>query len=169
MLGDGHVSRFQTAVSLGTKEYRYAEYVADLMHHLFATQPSIFISKKGYRTVCLSSSIIANWFIQEGLVPNKVAAQVDSPAWIRSFIRGFFDTDGSIYRLRFGRQIEFTNHSLPLLNSLQGMLITLGYKPSTVCGNRVYVTRRSDVDRFFAEIRPANAKHVERFLYFSRT
>ncbi len=108
--------------------------------------------------------------ISEGLVFNKVKSQVDVPKWIFSneefmkrFLRGFFDTDGSIYKLRYGIQISFKNYSHPLLKSLQKMLSGLGYKPSRISSHSVYVTRVSDVVRFFEEIQPANIKHKKRY------
>lgn len=176
MLGDGHISHFQTMVTLGTKELEYVEYVADLMHELFNTRPKISCRKNGYRDVYLGSVALTKWLKDNGLVSNKVAAQVDIPSWVRdrhewmgAVLRGFFDTDGSIYRLRFGRQISLTNHSLPLLRSLRELLIELQYRPSAVSAYKVYLTRRNDIDRFFAEILPANAKHLRRFQLFSST
>jgi intein/homing endonuclease len=176
MLGDGHVSHFQTIVTLGTKELAYVEYVADLMGDLFNTKASICIRADGYRDVYMGSTLITAWLRAEGLAQNKVKSQVDVPEWIfereefmNCFLRGFFDTDGSIYRLRFGRQISLTNKSVPLLNSLRMMLIALGYKASAVSADCVYLTRKDDVDRFFKEVRPANEKHRMRYEIISNT
>lgn len=170
MLGDGHLSPTQVVISLGTKESSYAEYVADLLKGLFSATAKIGVRKTGYRDVYLGSTSITRWLQSEGLVSHKVRSQVDVPEWIFSekkymegFLRGFFDTDGSVYRLRFGIQISLTNKSKPLLISLQSMLKTLGYRPSKVGDLRVYLTRVPDVKRFFAEVRPANVKHVRRF------
>lgn len=176
LLGDGHISHSQTIVTLGTKELRYVEYVANLMQSIFHTPATICIRKDGYRDVYIGSVQITSWLKREGLVQNKVAAQVDAPVWIfdkpeymQRFLRGFFDTDGSIYRLRFGMQISLTNRSAPLLRSLQRMLIELGYRPSAVSFDRVYITRRNEVFRFFEEIQPANTKHLRRFVHISNT
>ena len=176
MLGDGHISHFQTLVTLGTKELAYVEYVADLMGELFGTRASICNRADGYRDVYLGSTLLTRWLRSEGLLPNKVEAQVDVPEWIldreefmNAFLRGFFDTDGSIYKLKFGRQISLTNKSQPLLCSLRMMLITLGYKASAVSADCVYLTRRLDIDRFFKEVRPANKKHCMRYEIISNT
>lgn len=177
MLGDGHVSRYQVMVTLGTKELEYVDYVRDLMSSLFQIPATIGTQEHGkYRIVYIGSRQLTQWLYDEGLVPNKVEAQVAAPTWVfetnvymRAFLRGFFDTDGSIYRLRHGRQISFTNVSLPLLYSLQNMLIKLGYKPSAVSSYRVYLTRRDDIDRFFSEVQPANQKHLRRYLHISQT
>ncbi len=173
MLGDGHISRFQTVVTLGTKELEYVAYVASLMESLFNVPATIIVRSDGYRDVYIGSVTLTTWLRSEGLVHNKVAQQVDVPSWIFdkpeymvAFLRGFFDTDGSIYKLRHGIQISLTNKSLPILHSLRRMLLALQYRPSEVGSWRVYLTRRPDIARFFAEIQPANAKHLRRYNHF---
>lgn len=170
MLGDGHLSPTQVTVTLGNKEIEYVHYIQHLVQTIFGKQPRVSIRPKGYRTVYLGSVKAVRWLEKEGLVHHKVRAQVDVPPWIftkpvfmKSFLRGFFDTDGSVYKLRFGIQISLTNRSTPLLNSLHRMLLELGYKSSAVTEYCVYLTRQGDLKRFFSEIRPANAKHVRRY------
>lgn len=170
MLGDGSLTPTQVAVTLGSKEPSYAEYVACLMETLFKAKPRIRIDSSEYRVVYFGSVTIVRWLKQEGLVYNKVAAQVGAPDWIyanpiymRRFLRGFFDTDGSIYLLRYGIQISFTNRSIPLLLALQAMLRRLGYRVSELSACCIYITKRNDVERFFAEIQPMNTKHQDRF------
>ncbi|MBL1434442.1 hypothetical protein COB87_002665 [Candidatus Wolfebacteria bacterium] len=176
MLGDGHVAHFQTLVTLGTKEKEYVIYVQKLMTKLFQVPATATTNKKGYSNVYIGSVEITKFLKQKhGLVQNKVKAQVDVPSWIferksymKAFCKGFFDTDGSIYRLKFGVQISITNYSKPLLLSLQRMLRTLGYSVSEISVVRFYITKRSHVERFFAEIQPANSKHCERYKRFMR-
>jgi DNA-binding transcriptional regulator WhiA len=170
MLGDGHLSHFQIAVNLGTKELEYAKYVSLLIERNFNIRPKISVRKKGYKDVYIGSVTVTSWLVNEGLVYNKVKSQVDVPEWIfsdkefmKKFLKGFFDTDGSVYKLRYGIQISLKNYSHPLLKSLQKMLSRLGYKPSRISSHSVYVTRRSDIVRFFEEIRPANSKHKKRY------
>ena len=180
MMGDGHINPNQVIVTLGTKELDYVNYVSNLMEKIFYTKPSIFtrpspVKNNKYRNVYFGSVVAVKWLREKGLVQNKVKSQVDIPQWIfskntfmRAFTRGFFDTDGSIYKLKFGIQISFTNHSLPLLKSLHRLLIKLGYSPSRISGNkRIYITRVQDVKKFFREIQPQNSKHQERFIDFT--
>lgn len=174
MLGDGNLSRFQVQVTLGTKELSYAEGIVNLIYKIFGAKPKISIRSTGYKTVYLGSVAITNWLRREGLVHNKVAAQVDCPKWVfgqrifmERFLRGFFDTDGSIYRLRWGMQIAFNNESIPLLKSTRNMLLYLGYTPSQISGYKLYLTRKEGVQRFFRDIQPRNPKHRQRFLDFS--
>ncbi len=170
MLGDGKLSPSQILVTLGSKEHAYVEYVYYLLQKLFKTKPRIAIRKTGYNDVYIGSVVLSAWCKKEGLVYNKVQSQVDVPSWIlknkkfsQAFLKGFFDTDGSIYKLRHGIQISLTNKSLPLLIALQKMLFTLEYKASEISSWKVYITKREDVLRFFKEVRPANKKHLDRF------
>ena len=171
MLGDGHISHFQTIVSLGNKEENYALHVKSVMEKIFKTDVRISVRNGGYRDVYLGSVNIVSWLLKEGLVHNKVKFQVDVPKWIfskdiylKNFLKGFFDTDGSVYKLKYGIQISFCNRSLPILKSLQFMLKKLRYNPSSVSGYNLYLTRIEDVKRFFEEIKPSNSKHISRYL-----
>ncbi len=175
LFGDGHIAPTQVTVTLGIKEPEYVNHVAVLIENIFHTKPAIFTRKiiprdSKYRTVYFGSVAAVRWLLKEGLVHNKVRVQVDVPKWIfrkkvfmESFLRGFFDTDGSVYRLRFGVQISLTNRSMPLLYSLHRLLRRLEYNPSRVSGYHIYITRRDDVLRFFREIKPSNQKHTWRF------
>ncbi len=174
MLGDGRLSGSQVVVTLGTKELEYAEYVVELIRKVFGARPKIAIRKRGYKDVYLGSVDLTGWLRSEGLVYNKVLAQVDAPKWIftnprfiENFIKGFFDTDGSVYRLRWGNQISFNNESLPLLKSIRDMLLYIGYSPSKISGYKVYLTKKSNIERFFREISPKNPKHIRRYIDFS--
>ncbi len=180
MFGDGHISATQVTVTLGTKEQKYVRYVASLISDIFNVKPSIFLKRNRitdskYRMVYFGSVESVRWLLKEGMVHNKVRSQVDVPRWIynqknfmKSFLKGFFDTDGSVYALRFGIQISFTNRSRPILRALQRMLQKLEYNPSQVSGFRLYITRRDEVNRFFREIRPSNPKHQRRFVKFNK-
>lgn len=170
MLGDGKLSHFQALVTLGNKELSYANYVCDLMEHLFLVRPKISTRTAGYHDVYISSVLLTGWLMAQGLVTNKVKYQVDAPEWIFSkkeymkmCLRGFFDTDGSVYKLRYGMQLSFTNYSLPLLTSLQSMLLGLQYSPSRISSHKVYLTKKEDIERFFREIQPQNSKHCVRY------
>ncbi len=170
MLGDGCLTHYQVTVTLGTKELSYAKHIKKLMRHLFGGTPKISIRSNGHKVVYLGSTLATDWLFSEGLVRNKMRAQVGVPKWIfsrreymKSFLRGFFDTDGSIYKLRYGVQMSFCNRSMPLLCSLQTMLQALGYKPSAISGYNLYLTRKSEIQRFFRDVKPANLRHFRRY------
>lgn len=175
MLGDGKLSPNQILVTLGDKENEYVLYVKHKMNAIFKTEVGVSVRKMGYKDVYISSVKLSRWLKNEGLVFNKVKSQVDAPSWIfnknsycKSFVRGFFDTDGSVYKIRNGIQISLTNKSIPLLKSLQNMLIKLEYNVSHVSCYKIYITREKDIKRFFKEIKPANIKHMDRYNFFKK-
>lgn len=47
MLGDGHVSHFQTIITLGNKEIAYVEYVCSLIEDLFSVRPKVGVRSTG--------------------------------------------------------------------------------------------------------------------------
>lgn len=172
LLGDGHLTPTQVTVTLGKKD-EYISYTVALMSKLFGAKPKVTTSGRGDRTVYIGSTKIVRWLMLMGLVFNKVKAQVDVPSWIfsrndfmRATIRGLFDTDGSVYKLRFGLQLSFSNRSLPLLSSFRLMLSKLGYHPSKVTVHSVYLTRKEELYKYFYEIGFGNEKHTKRFLRF---
>lgn len=169
MLGDGCLTPTQITVTLGNKELSYVNYVSRLITKLFNIVPRIYKRPKGYYVVYFGSTKIVKWLQSNGLIFNKVKGQVKPPDWIskkdfcmEGFLKGFFDTDGSIYKLRFGVQLAFTNRSLPLLSGVKYALDTLGYFPSKICGFKVYLTKKKYVLRFIKKINPANLKHRQR-------
>lgn len=175
LLGDGHLAPTQVTVTLGTKELSYALYVASLMEKIFWSRPKVTITKRGDRVVYLGSTKLVAWFLEMGLVHNKVLSQVRIPPWCftrksfcRAVLRGLLDTDGSVYRLRSGGiQISFCNRSRPLLRGSRAMLVRLGFSPSRVGDKNIYLTRKADILKYTKEIGFSNQKHTQRLQEFS--
>ena len=175
MLGDGHVSPTQIIITVNTSETDYLRHLNTLMMSLFGVRAHTAKKSSEINAVdtYIGSTKLVKFFMDMGLVGNKVKMQVGVPKWIyakreyiKGFLRGFFDTDGSIYKLRFGVQVSYKNASAPLLRSTREMLLTLGYTPSKVSYRTLYLTRQQDLKRFFEEIRPGNKKHIERAIKF---
>ncbi|MDD3487124.1 MAG: LAGLIDADG family homing endonuclease [Candidatus Moranbacteria bacterium] len=174
ILGDGHITTSQITVTLGKKEEQFVDYVVDLMEKLFNVRPKKAYTKRGDIVVYLGSVRLVRWLFSMGMVSNKVKYQVDFPKWIfdrREFIkkalRGFFDTDGSVYKLRFGTQLSFCNKSRPLLNSTHKMLVLMGFSPSKISNDKnIYLTKKKDLVQYHKVIGFGNKKHEQRFLEF---
>lgn len=173
LLGDGHLTPTQVTVTLGTKESKYVQYVTELMRKLFKVKPKIITSKRGDKVVYLGSTVLVRWFLGMGLAYNKAASQVDIPNWcfrkkefLSRVIKGLIDTDGSIYKLKFGIQISFCNKSQVLLHSVRRALLSFGFSPSQASANKVYLTKREDIDLYFKIIGFSNVKHHLRFLAY---
>lgn len=172
MLGDGHISKTQVTVTLGKKD-EYVEYVSGLIEKLFKIKPRTSIRGNSDYVIYFGSTKAVKWLQDMGLMFNKVRGQVNIPNWIfssnnfmRYALRGLVDTDGSVYKIKFGIQISFTNYSMPLLIGAHSMFRKLNFKPSKISGVRFYLTQRQDIDRFVKEIGFGNRKHLKRFLRF---
>ncbi len=176
MLGDGHLSDSQIWIAINNntdKEYR--PYVEVLLKKLFAVSPGVcYREKEDMKNLFLSSVDLIKYLKTKGLyAKNKVKSQVDLPSWIlekdcykKSFLRGFFDTDGSVYSLKYGVQMSFCNRSFPLLKSTRKILIDFGYSPSKISQYKVYLTRKSDLYKYVKEIGFGNPKHLKRSKMF---
>lgn len=171
LLGDGGLSKTQVFVHLGNKEFRYVEYVINLFNKIFGISPKFLKRKSGQHVVYFGSVKTVRFLKDMGLVENKVAVQVGIPKWIfekdnygKCFLRGFLDTDGSVYKLRFGWQISYRNKSLPLLNGTRIILLKLGFRPSKISGYSLYLTRKDNLTRFLREIGSNNPSKKNRLL-----
>lgn len=173
LLGDGHLTPTQVTVTLGNKDI-YTDYVRRLMGDLFNVRPKISTTRDGHYVVYLGSARLVRWFLKMGLCFNKVKNQVGVPSWclkkrgyMINAVRGLIDTDGSVYKLRFGVQISFCNRSLPLLKAVRNMLLNLEFHPSKISGYNIYLTRLEDLNRYYKEIGFNNKKNEKRFLEFN--
>jgi hypothetical protein len=172
LLGDGNITPTQVVMTIGKKD-KYKQHIAVLMEKALGVRPSVCWSSRGDLSVYVGSTRLVRWFLDMGLVFNKVANQVGVPKWImtsssymRAALRGLWDTDGSVYKLKFGCQMGFRNRSRPLLHDVREMLLKLGFHPSSVSGYSVYLTRRDELIRFAREVGFGNGKHLERFREF---
>lgn len=170
MCGDGHLSDGQVIVNLGSKERAYAKYIQSLFKKLFKVELKACERKDGYIDLYIGFVELVRSLKSMGLASNKVKAQIGAPSWIfktddfkRNFLRGLFDTDGSVYKLKFGWQISFCNRSLRLLKDSRRMLISLGFGPSQISGYNFYVTKRRDLAKFIREIDSFNTAKAKRF------
>lgn len=174
MLGDGHIGLAQIFITVNIKtDSAYVPYLQDLLERLFHFRPRVTAVKYGSTVDLYVTSVhLMRELRRIGLSSsNKVRDQVGVPDWIfsapeyqRRFLRGFFDTDGSIYRLKHFEsvQMSFSNLSMPLLEGARQLLLGLGYHPSRVSGHSVYLTRQKDIKTYIREIGFGNVKHLER-------
>ena len=172
LLGDGQITPTQIKVTLGIKE-DYGNFVSELIKKVFNIQPKIITRDGKYIEIYFGSTLIVRWLIEMGLAHNKVLAQVCIPQSLLSktsyhkyLIRGLIDTDGSIYKIKSGIQISFTNKSVPLLKNLQYMLRLQGFSPSKISVNKIYLTKKKDITKYVSKIGFNNPKHLIRYNSF---
>ena len=132
-----------------TSRYRHGENTMDLYRH----------SKK-------IASFLHSWGMPFGLkkledLRPKLEVAPDA------FIRGVFDTDGSVYR-KYGpyAQVQFKMVSKTLMNFIREHLLTLNFHPTHIrpdeTKHRFLLSRQNEVDTFFTIVSPKNPKHLER-------
>lgn len=185
MLGDGNVQSFVRSKKIATymvrvagnrkDEYRYITvHVANLVKSLFGVQPKLEKIRANRLSLVVHSKNLVDYFIASGLkAGNKIDNQVTIPEWIfqkedflKACIRGLIDTDGSIYMAGKWPQICFKNHNSRLLQDFRRALIYLGYYASKATWNKVYISRKSDIQKFYKEIGFSNSKNARRYLGF---
>lgn len=178
MLGDGHIGNGQIFITVNIKTDRnYVPYLQDLLERLFHFTPRVTkVINEAVVNLYVTSAYLVRKLRDVGIYSsNKVRDQVRVPDWIfgapeyqRGFLRGFFDTDGSIYRLKHfdAVQMSFSNLSLPLLEGTRQLLLRLGYRPSRFSGHAIYLTRQTDVRKYAQEIGFGNLKHYGRAAIF---
>lgn len=147
----GHVrTLFLTVFNLElTSRYRHGENTMDLYRH----------SKE-------VASILHSWGMPYGL---KKLEDLRPKLEVipNAFIRGVFDTDGSVYR-KYGpyTQIQFKAVSKDLMSFIREQLVTLGFHPTRLRPDetkfRFSLCRQNEVDTFFRTVSPTNRKHLER-------
>lgn len=90
-----------------------------------------------------------------------------------SFVRGLFDTDGCAY-CKYGpyMQIQFKLANHDLLTYVKECLERLGFHPTSIRSDdtkfRFFLSRQTEVNRFFKVVEPRNPKHHKRFRSASR-
>lgn len=193
ILGDGHVGVYNRKKGQATYQLKIAghseldrdymlNYVIPLIEELFGVKCSNYVSRdRKCIYVSVSSKQVINFLIKSGMKPgNKLKNEVCFPEWIwtkekyvESCLRGLIDTDGSIYELLphwpglF--QISLENMCWPLLRDARNAFIKLGFNPSKIHGNkhpkgnRVCLTRKNDIQKFYKGIKFHNSRHVVKY------
>ncbi len=188
MLGDGNLNK--------TKGYRVGTYMAriagdqklDREYHIFFLKPlmedlfglKVKVGKQGKGTMYLTmySKLLVDFLEKKGFAAgDKIRNKLNIPDWIKenddflkACLRGLYDTDGGIYRLNNQNtcQIAFTNHNSVLLKDVRDSLIKLGIRPSKiVSGRRVYITKKSELQKFLKLVGFSNPRHSNKVKMFN--
>jgi hypothetical protein len=182
VLGDGGLTRSQCQITLNRKDDAlYTKELIQIIQKLFAYKATLVSRKENAVIVVITGVNLIIYLEELGLViGNKVKHQVDIPDWIkgnksylRSCIRGLFDTDGGTYthihkvndKTYSNFEICFSNASLPLRESFSKALSAVNIKSSHI-KHCVYVYNKADIQKFFEYFKPRNKKHLNRYLDF---
>ncbi|SRR5258706_289546 len=177
-LGDGHISKYQTAVTLNAlADKNYIPYVISLAKNLFKGANISVLSKKKENAidVRINSRIVSDFFLNMGIIPNNKSIPnwiYSDPEYIKACIRGLLDTEGSIsfkrYSSRKGislyKQLNFRNTNMQLMAFVREGLLAIGLKPTLSLTKSLYLSNHKSINRFSKIIGFSNPKLIERSL-----
>ena len=188
MMGDGHFSMhnrrnlYHTVVCFHKKELEYLNYVRNLFLTYFESY-KFSIYEIPHEFLLKNTSLLVDiHLLDHGLKSgNKIKNKITIPEWIinnnnylRRCIRGFFDTDGCVYR-KYNNyaQIQIKLGSPKTINSVYLALKKLGYNPTKIQKEyhnkkhkwawKIYLSRQNEIKYFFNDINPMNPKHIMRY------
>lgn len=186
LIGDGHLSPYWMSVTTNSETDReHAEFVQKMIWLLFGLRARIRKEKgQNALTVVVTAKNLVDFLHKKGMPKgNKLADNLCVPAWIKksksykkSFLRGLFDTDGSVYQdfrtiknKRYqGVCLLFSSASESLRKDVREILSALNYGPTGGVGTHrsIYLRKRANIVRYFKEIGTNNPKHQKRFCCF---
>ena len=185
LLGDGGISKYQVGITLNNQtDNDYGKWIIEIIDKLFKVKTNTNIYNKNTLQLTVSGKNLINFLLQNGLYQgSKIQNQVDIPKWIinnvkftKACIRGLIDTDGCVYIDKHKYKnyyyqnicIDFTNASMPLLNSVYNSLIRLSFSPKKY-SRSIKLRREMDVKKYFEEIGSSNPKHIKKLDYFFKS
>lgn len=152
------VPRFRFAMVLGVMDKDFADTFAEHLEKVTGKRPCRTMTKRGeYKAILISKE----WY--DKLLPLKTDLE-----WIRTadtevkrgFLRGMFDSEGSIQKRDYGRRVTLYNKNIPLLKLCQLLLFEFGVNSffrdennikGATC-SRVTFGSKNDVEKFRREI-----------------
>ncbi len=175
MLGDGCIYSNLSGICISghiTLDEKYhKEKIGKLISHLFDIKPKFYYSKdqKLLRTVIYSKEIVL--FLKElgfpvGFKKNNIILPrhfYNNKKLLKSLIRGLYDTDGTIYPHPGAKAIiEISIKDLGLLEITKKIIDILDLDLKST-KDRVYLSGREKVIKFYEEIEPKNQRHTIKY------
>ncbi len=184
-IGDGGLSNYQLTITTNSiTDKQHAQHSKKLVNLLFGI-PVALRKRPGQNAVVVvvSSKMLVGFLNKLGMpIGDKIRNKVGVPSWIyekqeykKAFIRGLFDTDGCIYldkhkikgKIYCNMGWTITSYSDKLCIGIIALLKYLGFFPTKRSSQKsVYLRRRKDIVRYFAEIGTSNRKHAVRYNKF---
>ena len=169
--GDGHINKLNHEICVvgSVLERDYFDYLKHLfegsLHLSFSIQPQNTKLKLRAYSKQLADILHEDFGLPKGNklgklnVPKQVLLK---KALLKSYVRGLFDTDGSVYLRRNKDQVvNISSADKMYLMQIKEALNSLGVN-SSISKKNIYVYKKQDVDKFFKIIKPANSKHLKR-------
>lgn len=176
LAGDGHISKINYEVSITghrilDRDYLLT-YVSKIFRNLFGVNVKFKEQSHNNTLRCVINSklmhsfLIKHFYLPVGKKKNKLhipAIINQNEALLKYYLRGLFDTDGSVYiRRKNSLVVTIASVDPPFLDEVKSAFIRLGYSPS-VSGKNLCIYNQSQIKRFFNEIGSSNRKHQKRY------
>lgn len=152
--------------------------VKPLLHSLFGLEPRFKFEKdKQEMHTKLTSKMVhehlsAAYFFPIGYKKGRMSVPAiiyENGEYKNSFLRGLFDTDGGVHRHhKTSIQVQFTSYDSLFLKQVCELFRGLRFN-ARINGTDIQIRGKSEIDRFFQLICPANPKHQYKYEQFKRT
>lgn len=181
LAGDGHLDGNPHAVDITCNRHTdkdYIDYLSSLFESLFLYKPHIYPHRNvlQMRSYCKDLVLKLNKIYAHPIgakkgrlhIPPQILANQE---YLISYLRGLFDTDGSISRhhkkLKSGAIVEIISCDKGHLNEIVVALQSLGFRTSRAYKS-VKIYAKEEIHKFFKVIKPANPKHLNKYLTFQK-
>ena len=176
LAGDGHLSHHNYEIVISGHKKLDKEYLTTHIKNIFIKLFNVNVKIKiqnysnGMRIVVNSKKLmeyLTNEF-KLPIGPKKGKLHIPSKIknnsnLLKKYIRGLFDTDGSIYLKRKNSIVtSIISRDPSFLNEVKIALTKLGYTPS-VSGKNLYIYSQKEVKKFFKDIKPQNNRHTKNY------
>lgn len=178
LAGDGHVSRhsYEVSITCSSKlDREYIYYLKPLFERLFNLKFRVIVQDTKIRLKTYSKNLAFFLHKEYGLPLGKKKGNLkissklkNNKNFLKAYIRGLFDTDGSIYvRRKKDPVIEIISKDKNYLREVRETLNLLGFYCG-ISGKNLHIYRKEMIVKFFKEIKPANSKHLKKYELYSK-
>jgi DNA-binding transcriptional regulator WhiA len=176
LAGDGHLSHHNYEINITGHRVLDRDYITSHLAKLFNSvfDIKLKIKEQNHNTTIkgvINSKMLMKFLTKEFYIPiGKKKGRLHIPPKIfekqkllKAYIRGLFDTDGSVYlRREKNVVVSIISRDQQFLQEVKEAFEQLSYNPC-VSGKNLYIYRQKQVKRFFEEIKSSNKKHLERY------
>ena len=180
LAGDGHISAKEPyEVSIVAHKILdknlIEDYLYNLIKKLFNINPNISYQKNKVKIRSYSRKL-REFLINEYHLPygNKLGKLKipevikQNPNYLKTYIRGLFDTDGSFHRHHKNTAcVEISSNDSKFLQDVKEAFNKLNFK-SSVSSKNLYIYDTSEIHKFFKEIGSKNFKNIIKYERFKK-
>lgn len=179
LAGDGHLHGYPSELAITSHafldRYHIKVHLKDMFIRLFKANPTILFQRNVIKLRFYSKDLVSFLHKEFNLPVGKKMNRLHIPTsilenneYLMSYLRGLFDTDGSINRhYKTTGMVEITSGDAYFLEEVKQSLIRLGFRVSSGYKSiRIY--KKSEIDRFFSMIKPSNPKHNFKYETFKK-